>query len=178
MQGGKMVYRELKSPLGDMIAGATEKGVSFLEWQDRGSVEKILNRVANRYKVSPQKRNNTHLDQLEQELKDYFAGKLKKFSVPVAVTGTPFEQKTWEQLLLIPYGQTRSYSQIANLIGKPRARRAVGRANGANYLSIVIPCHRVIEANGNLRGYGGKLWRKKYLLELEQGLKPNPELSG
>ena len=170
MLNGKMVYRSWKSPLGGVIDGATDKGVCFLEWYDRGGVDKIKQRVVKRYKLTLQEGNNEHLDQLKQELADYFAGKLKKFSVPVAVTGTPFEHKTWEQLLLIPYGQTRSYSQIANLIGKPRARRAVGRANGANYLSIVIPCHRVIEANGNLRGYGGKLWRKKYLLELEQGL--------
>jgi len=169
MLNGRMVYRELKSPLGHMIAGGTEKGVSFLEWQDRGGVEKILNRVAKRYKLSPQKGDNRHLDMLETELTSYFTGKLKEFTVPVDVTGTPFEQKTWEKLLAIPYGQTRSYSQIASQLGKPNARRAVGRANGANYLSIVIPCHRVLEANGNLRGYGGRVWRKKYLLELERG---------
>ena len=166
----KMVYRNLKSPLGDMLAGATEKGVSFLEWQDRGGVEKILTRVSKRYKLSLQKGDNMHLETLEAELTGYFAGKLKEFKVSVDVTGTAFEQKTWEKLLAIPYGQTRSYSQIASLLGKPNARRAVGRANGANYLSIVIPCHRVIEANGNLRGYGGKVWRKRYLLELEKGM--------
>ncbi|EQB63343.1 MAG: hypothetical protein RBG1_1C00001G0922 [candidate division Zixibacteria bacterium RBG-1] len=171
MQKNTMVYRNLKSPLGDMIAGATTQGVSFLEWQDRGGVETILHRVEKRYKVSLEKGNNKHLDQLEGELADYFAGRLKKFEVTTDVTGTPFEQKTWEQLLLIPYGQTRSYGQIASLLGKTGADRAVGRANGANYLGIVIPCHRVLEANGNLCGYGGKLWRKKYLLELEQGVK-------
>ncbi len=167
-----MGYRNLESPLGDMIAGATSQGVSFLEWHDRGGVEAILHRVEKRYKIPLQDGNNMHLDQLEGELADYFAGKLKKFEITIDVTGTPFEQKTWEQLLLIPYGQTRSYGQIATQLGKTGAERAVGRANGANYLSIVIPCHRVIEANGNLCGYGGKLWRKKYLLELEQGLKP------
>lgn len=171
MQKDKMVYRDLKSPLGDMLAGATGQGLCLLEWHDRGGVEKILQRVVKRYKIPLQKGNNQYLDQLEKELADYFAGKLKKFEVAIDVTGTPFEQKTWEQLLLIPYGQTRSYGQIAKLLGKPRADRAVGRANGANYLGIVIPCHRVIEANGNLCGYGGKLWRKKYLLELEQGVK-------
>jgi O-6-methylguanine DNA methyltransferase len=103
---------------------------------------------------------------------DYFNEKLKKFQVRIDVNGTLFEKNVWDQLLHIPYGETRSYGQIAKHLGKPGAQRAVGRANGANYLSIVIPCHRVIEANGNLRGYGGKLWRKKYLLELEAGLKP------
>jgi O-6-methylguanine DNA methyltransferase len=171
MLKSKMVYRELKSPLGNMIAGATDQGVCFLEWQDRGGVERIKQRIMKRYKLPLQEGSNHHIDQLEKELNDYFAGELNKFSVPIAITGTEFEQKTWGQLLKIPYGQTRSYSQIAYLLGKANARRAVGRANGANYLSIVVPCHRVIEANGNLRGYGGKLWRKKYLLELEQGLK-------
>jgi O-6-methylguanine DNA methyltransferase len=173
MQNNKIVFRDLKSPLGEMIAGATDKGVCFLEWHDRGGVERIKQRVEKRYRIPLVKGNNQHLDQLEKELDTYFAGKLKKFKVAIDVTGTPFERKIWEQLLTIPYGETRSYTQIADKLGKPGARRAVGRANGANYLSIVIPCHRVIETNGNLRGYGGKVWRKKYLLELEAGLKPN-----
>jgi len=173
MQNHNIVFRDVSSPLGEMIAGATDKGVCFLEWHDRGGVERIKQRVEKRYKMELIEGNNQHLDQLEKELASYFTGKLKKFKVSVDVTGTLFERRTWEQLLLIPYGETRSYSQIASALGKTNARRAVGRANGANYLSIVIPCHRVIEANGNLRGYGGKLWRKKYLLELEEGLKPD-----
>jgi O-6-methylguanine DNA methyltransferase len=172
MQNDRILFRDLRSPLGRMIAGATSKGVCFLEWHDRGGVERIKERVEKRYKMSLERGNNRNLDKLEKELVAYFAGKLKTFRVSVDVTGTPFERKTWQELLAIPYGQTRSYSQIAQGLGKPGARRAVGRANGANYLSIVIPCHRVIEANGNLRGYGGKVWRKKYLLELEAGLKP------
>jgi AraC family transcriptional regulator of adaptative response/methylated-DNA-[protein]-cysteine methyltransferase len=173
MQNHKIVFRNLKSPLGKMITGATEKGVCFLEWHDRGGVKRIKQRVEKRYKMPLVKGNNSHLDQLKKELMDYFNEKLKKFQVRIDVKGTPFERKTWEQLLQIPYGETRSYGQIAKHLGNPGAQRAVGRANGANYLSIVIPCHRVIEAKGNLRGYGGKLWRKKYLLELEAGLKPN-----
>ena len=176
MQNQKIVFKNLNSPLGEMIAGATDKGVCFLEWHDRGGVERIKQRVEKRYKMPLVKGNNRHLDQLEKELTDYFNEKLKKFQVKVDVYGTTFEKKTWEQLLRIPYGETRSYGQIANELNKPGAQRAVGKANGANYLSIVIPCHRVIEANGDLRGYGGKLWRKKYLLELEAGLKPNQVL--
>jgi AraC family transcriptional regulator of adaptative response/methylated-DNA-[protein]-cysteine methyltransferase len=172
MQNQKIVFKNLSSPLGEMIAGATDKGVCFLEWHDRGGIERIKQRVEKRYKMPLVEGNNRHLDHLENELGDYFAEKLKKFGVKIDVTGTSFEKKVWEQLVQIPYGETRSYGQIANHLGKPGAQRAVGRANGANYLSIVIPCHRVIEANGTLRGYGGKLWRKKYLLELEAGLKP------
>jgi len=167
MENGVIVYRNMPSPLGEMIAGATSKGICFLEWYDRSSVEKILNRVAKRYKTELQPGNNVHLDLLERELDNYFKGELKDFTVPIDVTGTAFEMAAWKQLLKIPYGETRSYGQLAGFLGKPKASRAVGRANGANYLSIVIPCHRVIETNGKLGGYGGKLWRKKRLLELE-----------
>ena len=173
MPSNKIVFRNLHSPLGEMIAGASGNGICFLEWHDRGGVERIKQRVKKRYKMPLVPGNNAQLDQLDKDLVDYFAGELKKFRVAIDVSGTQFEEKTWEQLLAIPYGQTRAYGQIARLLGKPGGARAVGRANGANYLSIVIPCHRVIEANGNLRGYGGKLWRKKYLLELESGLKPS-----
>jgi O-6-methylguanine DNA methyltransferase len=172
MQNQKIVFKNLNSPLGEMIAGATDKGVCFLEWHDRGGIERIKQRVEKRYKMPLVEGNNRHLDKLEEELKDYFEVRLKNFEVKIDVTGTNFEKKVWGQLLQIPYGQTRSYGQIAKHLDKPGAQRAVGKANGANYLSIVIPCHRVIEANGTLRGYGGKLWRKKYLLELEAGLKP------
>lgn len=167
MENNAIVYRDIASPLGDMVAGATTKGVCFLEWHDRGGVEKILNRVAKRYKTDLQPGNNVHLNLLEREIDDYFKGNLKDIAVPIDVTGTAFELATWNQLLKIPCGETRSYGQLAELLGKPKASRAVGRANGANYLSIVIPCHRVIETNGKLGGYGGKLWRKKRLLELE-----------
>ena len=169
MSNKKIVFRNLQSPLGEMIAGATSKGVCFLEWHDRGGVERIKQRIEKRYKAPLLPGNNVHLSQLEKDLAGYFARKLKKFKVEIDVKGTPFEEKTWQQLLSIPHGETRTYGQIAKLIGKPGGARAVGRANGANCLGIVIPCHRVIESNGNLRGYGGKLWRKKYLLDLESG---------
>lgn len=167
MSDDRIVYRDMESPLGPMIAGASENGVCFLEWHDRGGIETIKNRVVKRYKCKLVKGANAHVDQLEQELTLYFDGKLTEFKVPIAVTGTPFERAVWDQLLLIPYGEMRSYGDIAAMLDKPGASRAVGRANGANYLSIVIPCHRVIESTGNLRGYGGGLHRKKFLLELE-----------
>lgn len=171
MRNGTIIYRDIKSPLGEMIAGATANGVCFLEWHDRGGVDRIKERVTKRYMMDLVPGTNVHLDSLEKELDAYFNGKLRKFKVPVDVTGTAFEKATWEMLLQIPYGETKSYGELAALLGKPKAARAVGRANGANYLSIVIPCHRVIEANGNLRGYGGKVWRKKRLLEHESGRK-------
>ncbi|MGE0743502.1 MAG: methylated-DNA--[protein]-cysteine S-methyltransferase [Hyphomonadaceae bacterium] len=109
------------------------------------------------------------LAKARRELDAYFAGKLKAFSVAVAPEGTAFQKRCWAALQAIPYGLTRSYGQQANAIGSPQASRAVGLANGRNPISIIIPCHRVIGANGSLTGYGGGMQRKKWLLDLEQG---------
>jgi len=155
-----------------MIAGASGSGACFLEWHDRGGIERIQQRVLKRYGGPLEPGSNKHLVKLESELQKYFLGKLRKFTVKIDVKGTAFQEKVWQILLGIPYGEIYSYGRIAEMLQKPGASRAVGSANGANYLSIVIPCHRVIQSDGNLRGYGGKLWRKKYLLELEKGLKP------
>lgn len=103
------------------------------------------------------------------QLESYFAGKLKKFDVNVEPKGTPFQQAAWKALLTIPYGSTISYGEQARRMGKPRASRAVGTANGRNPISIIIPCHRVIGHNGRLTGYGGGLEVKQYLLDLERG---------
>ncbi|HYD86102.1 MAG TPA: methylated-DNA--[protein]-cysteine S-methyltransferase [Vitreimonas sp.] len=109
------------------------------------------------------------LDKTRRQLDAYFAGKLRAFDLPLAPKGTPFQQRVWQALLAIPYGATRSYGQQAAAIGSPQASRAVGLANGRNPIAIVIPCHRVIGANGSLTGYGGGMERKQLLLELEQG---------
>ncbi len=164
----KILYSYIQSPIGNMIAGATDKGICFLEWHDRGGVERILSRVEKRYKKSLEQGIPKYLLKLQDELDNYFDGILDYFKVPIDVSGTKFENRVWNKLLKIPYGETRSYGEIASELGNPGASRAVGRANGSNYLSIVIPCHRVIESNGKLRGYGGGLWRKKYLLDIER----------
>jgi methylated-DNA-[protein]-cysteine S-methyltransferase len=104
-----------------------------------------------------------------KQLDAYFAGKLRAFDLPLAPQGTAFQQKVWAALLKIPYGATRSYGQQATAIGSPKAMRAVGLANGRNPIAIIIPCHRVIGANGSLTGYGGGMARKQLLLDLEQG---------
>lgn len=163
----KILYLSFKSPIGDMIAGATNKGICFLEWHDRGGVERLPSRVGKRYKRPLEQGSSDLLLKLQNELSDYFDRTINKFLVPIDVNGTNFENRVWKKLLRIPYGETRSYGEIASDLGNPGASRAVGRANWANYLPIIIPCHRVIESNGKLRGYGGGLWRKKYLLELE-----------
>jgi AraC family transcriptional regulator of adaptative response/methylated-DNA-[protein]-cysteine methyltransferase len=122
--------------------------------------------------------SNPHLEQLAEELAEYFAGTLRRFQVPRVVPGTPFQEKVWMGLGRIPYGETRSYEQLAREVGLPRGPRAVGRANGLNRIAIVIPCHRVITKGGTLGGYGGGIWRKEWLLAHEQtilaGSKPPP----
>ncbi len=164
----KIEFLFFDSPLGEMVAGATGKGICFLEWEDRGGIERILKRVGKRYRLEEIRvEDNKFISQLQKELDAYFDGSLKEFKTPLDIKGTAFEKQVWQQLLNIPSGDTKSYGQIAEAVEKPKAVRAVGRANGMNYISIVIPCHRVIGADGSLTGYGGKLWRKKKLLELE-----------
>ncbi|MBZ6140742.1 methylated-DNA--[protein]-cysteine S-methyltransferase [Streptomyces olivaceus] len=105
----------------------------------------------------------------EEQLEAYFAGELKEFGLPLRLSGTPFQRTVWDQLRKIPYGETRTYGQLADALGNPAASRAVGLANGRNPIGIVVPCHRVIGASGGLTGYGGGLERKQRLLDFERG---------
>jgi AraC family transcriptional regulator, regulatory protein of adaptative response / methylated-DNA-[protein]-cysteine methyltransferase len=113
--------------------------------------------------------SNAHIEKLKAELDNYFTGSLKSFTVPLLLKGTDFQMLAWNQLLEIPYGSTISYEEQARSIGRAGAQRAIGRANGDNRIAIVIPCHRVVRQNGDLCGYGGGLWRKQFLLDLERG---------
>jgi AraC family transcriptional regulator, regulatory protein of adaptative response / methylated-DNA-[protein]-cysteine methyltransferase len=113
------------------------------------------------------------LEQLAAELAAYFSGALRSFAVPLCTPGSTFRRQVWDQLLAIPYGRTISYAELAKRVSKPGASRAVGQANGDNRVAIVVPCHRVIAADGTLGGYGGKLWRKERLLALEGALSPS-----
>ena len=108
------------------------------------------------------------LDSLRAELAEYFAGSRQRFELALDLAGSPFEMEVWRGLLEIPYGETRSYEALAEKVGRPGAQRAVGTANGHNRIAIVVPCHRVVNKDGRLGGYGGGLWRKHYLLDLEQ----------
>ncbi|MFD7241790.1 methylated-DNA--[protein]-cysteine S-methyltransferase [Streptomyces massasporeus] len=114
-------------------------------------------------------RDDTLFAETEEQLKAYFAGELKEFTVELRLTGTPFQRAVWEELRRIPYGETRTYGRLADTLGAPTASRAVGLANGRNPIGIVVPCHRVIGANGSLTGYGGGLERKQRLLDFERG---------
>ncbi|MEZ4302406.1 MAG: methylated-DNA--[protein]-cysteine S-methyltransferase [Polyangiaceae bacterium] len=158
----------LDSPLGPLVAGATDAGVCLLEFTDRRMLEKQLRTVGRLFGGPVVPRENRHLETLRAELTAYFAGKLQRPSVPLQYPGTPFQKRVWDELLRIPYGQTRSYEEMARLVGAPRAVRAVGTANGMNRIAILIPCHRVVNKDGRLGGYGGGLRRKERLLALER----------
>jgi len=159
----------METPLGPMVAGATATGICLLEFTDRRMLEAQLDALARRFRLPIVPGENALTGRLRAELDRYFSGRLKSFTVPLEFPGTEFQVKVWNALLKIPYGETRSYEDVARIVGRPGAMRAVGTANGMNRIGIVIPCHRVVNKSGELGGYGGGLWRKKRLLALEQG---------
>jgi AraC family transcriptional regulator of adaptative response/methylated-DNA-[protein]-cysteine methyltransferase len=164
-----IVIAWLESPLGPLVAGATAQGVCLLEFTDRRMLEKQLAALRKLFACAVVPGQNEHLDRLKDELARYFAGSLRQFTTSLLYPGTPFQQRVWEELRRIPYGETCSYEGLAARLGLPGAQRAVGRANGLNRVAIVIPCHRVVRKSGELGGYGGGLWRKQFLLNLERG---------
>jgi AraC family transcriptional regulator of adaptative response/methylated-DNA-[protein]-cysteine methyltransferase len=160
--------KRIETPLGTMIACATDKGICLLEFTDRKMLETELKAIAKLLNATITQGHNAHFDELEKELNGYFSGQRKAFEVPLHTPGTAFQIKVWEALQNITYGQTRSYKEQAVAIGSDNSVRAVAHANGMNRVSILVPCHRVIGSDGQLTGYGGGLWRKKYLLDLEK----------
>jgi AraC family transcriptional regulator of adaptative response/methylated-DNA-[protein]-cysteine methyltransferase len=162
----------IETPLGPMVAGATEKGLCFLEFTDRRMLEAQFDALSRRFGLTIVPGENEIIERLRSELGRYFTGGLKRFSVPLEYPGTEFQIRVWRRLLDIPYGETRSYEDVARSIGSPGAVRAVGHANGLNRIAIVIPCHRVVNKSGELGGYGGGLWRKKNLLAIERQASP------
>jgi AraC family transcriptional regulator of adaptative response/methylated-DNA-[protein]-cysteine methyltransferase len=156
------------TPLGPMLAGAVEDGICLLEFVDRRMIETQLDRLRKLLYAKILPGTSPHFEALDTQMAEYFDGNRKEFALPLVTPGTPFQQRVWEGLRAIPYGTTRSYQEQAKSIGQPTSVRAVARANGDNRIAIVIPCHRVIGKNGKLVGYGGGLWRKQYLLDLEQ----------
>ena len=151
------------SPLGIYILVSSNRGVVCMKPEEQSS-----NCLSRRDAANIDLRENGGLNsKLAAQLDAYFAGKLRQFTVPLDLRGTPFQKQVWGLLCNIPYGETRSYRQIAEALGRTSAARAVGRANASNPVSIVVPCHRVIGAHGALTGYGGGLPRKKALLDLE-----------
>lgn len=163
-----LLAERIDTPLGTMIAVADDEGLRLLEFVDRRATERELSILRQRLRTNVVPGEHPHLDAVCSQLADYFSGKNLEFDIPLAPVGSPFQLRDWELLRSIPVGETRSYSWMAKQLGDVEMRRAVGRANGENMICIIIPCHRVIRADGSLCGYGGGLWRKKWLLDHEQ----------
>lgn len=163
--------KRIETPLGTMYAGAIDAGICLLEFTDRKMLETEFKHLTKSLNATIVQGENPHFRELETQLKEYFDGTRTRFSIPLYPVGSDFQKAVWRELENIPYGSTVSYKQQATALGKPAAVRAVANANGMNKISIIIPCHRVIGADGSLTGYGGGLGRKKALLDLENGLK-------
>jgi AraC family transcriptional regulator of adaptative response/methylated-DNA-[protein]-cysteine methyltransferase len=140
----------------------------LLEFIDRRATECELSILRKRLQTNVVPGEHRYLTAARQQMADYFSANSLEFDIPLAPLGSPFQLRAWKILQSIPVGETRSYSWMAKRLGDENARRAVGRANGTNMICIIIPCHRVIRADGTLCGYGGGLWRKKWLLEHER----------
>ncbi len=163
----------IESPMGPLVAAANSKGICLLEFSDRRMLDAQFKTLRKHFKCSIVPGDNKHISNLKKELQEYFNGTLKNFTVPIIYPGSSFQQKVWNELLKIPYGKTLTYEELAHRVDVPKGQRAVGHANGLNRIAIVIPCHRVVNKNGSLGGYGGGLWRKQKLLLLEKVNKNN-----
>lgn len=171
-QGDYLTLTWLESPLGPLIAGATPDAICFLEFSDRRLLENQLMTLQKHFGCGLVPGQTALLEQLSAEIKEYFTGQRTNFTLPLAYPGTPFQEQVWRALQRIPYGETLTYQTLAHQLGLPHGQRAVGQANGLNRIAILIPCHRVVNTQGQLSGYGGGLWRKQWLLSLERSEQP------
>jgi AraC family transcriptional regulator of adaptative response/methylated-DNA-[protein]-cysteine methyltransferase len=160
----------IETPLGAMVAAATSTHLVLLEFEERPQVQAELDLIAVRLGTTCIRGESPIHTQLRVQFAEYFDGTRADFEIPLRTTGTPFQEQVWAALLKIPSGTTCSYASIAKAIGNPKSVRAVAGANGDNRIAILIPCHRVIGSDGTLTGYGGGLWRKRRLLDLESGV--------
>lgn len=160
-----MVYKIIDSLVGKLKLVASDKGLVAILWENNNPRRVRLGKLAEDEK-------HPILLETESQLGEYFRGKRKSFSLPLDMRGTRFQKNVWEALLAIPFGETRSYGQLAKQLGNPKATRAVGAANGRNPISIIVPCHRVIGSSGKLTGFAGGLDRKARLLDLEGNARP------
>lgn len=175
-----ILSEEFDSPLGPLLGGACARGVCLLEFGAPGRRERALADLARlidpAFHVDQGLEARAHLERLRAELDAYFAGSLTEFGVPIHAPGTEFQTRVWGRMRAIACGRTLSYSALAEEVGSPGGARAVGAASGQNRVAILIPCHRVVEAGGGLRGYGGGLDKKRWLLEHERGMTGNGTL--
>ena len=165
---GAIRIDRIDTPLGSMLAGATEGAICFLGFAEASNTRKDIDRLKGLLDCDLVEGHDPALQKLKLQLGQYFEGKRTKFDLLLRIVGTPFQKAAWEALQEIPYAETISYEEQAHRIGRPKAVRAVARANGANRIAIVVPCHRVIGKTGKLVGYGAGLWRKQKLLDIEE----------
>jgi O-6-methylguanine DNA methyltransferase len=158
----------ITTPLGKMFVASTNKGICMLTFYNEKNIQKQIEKLKKFFDADVMSAHNKHFDQLKKELDEYFEGKREVFEIPLQLLGTPFQQKVWNILQAIPYGNTISYQEQAVLINNEKAVRAVANANAANLIAIIIPCHRVIGKNGKLTGYAGGIDKKEFLLNLEK----------
>lgn len=156
------------TPLGPMLSVASKNGLCLLEFVDRRALAREIADLRKRFRTTILPGKTDLLDQAERELSEYFEGGRRAFNVPLDPPGGSFSRRVWNRLLEIPFGQTASYADLAEELGIPGGAQAIGRANGANAMAVIIPCHRVIRRDGQLAGYAGGLWRKEWLLEHER----------
>lgn len=162
-----LLARWIDTPLGAMLAIAGNAGLYLLEFVDRRALEREILQLRKRTGAYIVPGDNPVLSAAAKAMQDYFNGSSAAFNLPLVLVGSDFEKSVWALLQAIPPGETRSYSWMAEQLGRPQAVRAIGQANGRNHLALIVPCHRVIRADGSLCGYGGGLWRKRWLLEHE-----------
>lgn len=167
MKKSNLVFKEVKTPIGDMVFGSSDKGLCLLDFKYRKSFPRILKRIKEYFGDNITYGTSKYIELAEKELDQYFKGDLKVFTVPLDIRGSEFQLKVWDALLKIKYGKTNSYLEIAKKIGRPEAVRAIANANGQNGIAVIIPCHRVIGSDGSLTGYGGGIAIKKKLIRLE-----------
>ncbi len=165
---GTLIKAQIGTELGPMVAVADDHGLYLLEFTDQPRLEHKMKQLQLQTQSTILPENNAIIASITQELAAYFHGNLREFHTPYHLRGTSFQKCAWEELLRTPYGHVRSYMAQAHAIGHPMAHRAVANANGANSLAIILPCHRIVQNNGALGGYGGGVTRKKWLLDHEQ----------
>jgi O-6-methylguanine DNA methyltransferase len=161
-----LYYSRMQSPIGGLVVGVSDEGLAIIEFDQgefpKGRLAQVATWVESKERTAP----------AIKELQEYFDGKRREFTIPLDLRGTEFQKKCWRALLKIPYGKTRSYAQIAKAVNCPQGFRAVGMANHDNPIPIIVPCHRVLNSDGKLGGYGGGLDVKRKLLEMEGALQP------
>jgi O-6-methylguanine DNA methyltransferase len=163
----RIAYHVMSSPVGLLFLARTPKGLRYVEFMDKKSLKRMVSNHAAEYPGATWEPSLLDIKEAVDQLDEYFTGMRYAFDLPLDLVGSEFQLQTWNALLQIPFGETRTYGQVAKLIGQPKAARAVGLANNQNPIPIIVPCHRIIGANGKLTGYGGGLPKKKWLLQNE-----------